>query len=152
MSIDASSIIDALASHAMSLGIFERVNQHEPKNSPGNGISAAVWLDAIGPVPRGSGLSATTARLAFNVRIYQNMLSEPQDAIDPAVIKAVDSLFTAYSADFELGGDVAYLDLLGQAGVALQAQAGYINIDGKHMRVLTIVVPVVLNDAWPQVA
>lgn len=151
MSIDATAIIDRFVSHAMALGVFERVNAHEPKNSPGNGISCAVWVNNIGPVPRASGLAKTTARLEFNIRIYQSMLMEPQDAIDPAVIGAVDQLFTAYSGDFELSGDVAYIDLLGQAGPALQAQAGYINVDGKSMRVMTITAPVVLNDAWSQV-
>ena len=151
MSIDAEAIINGFVSHAMSLGVFERVNQHEPKNSPDNGLTAAIWLDAISPARR-SGLASTTARLEFNIRLYQNMMREPQDSIDPLLIAAVDKLFTAYSGDFELGGTVAYIDLLGITGTPLQGRAGYINVDGKLMRVFTISAPVVVNDAWPQVA
>jgi hypothetical protein len=33
----------------------------------------------------------------------------------------------------------------------LSAQAGYINQDGKLMRVMTIMLPLVVNDAWVQV-
>lgn len=150
MSIDAVGIMDAIASHAASLGRFERVNLHEPKNSPGSGITCAIWADFIGPVPSSSGLAATSALLIFNVRIYSNMLAEPQDYIDPEVIKAVDLLMEAYSADFELGGDVAWIDLLGQSGRQMQAQAGYISQDGKNFRVMTISLPVVLNDTWEQ--
>ncbi len=150
MSIDAVSIMDKLQSHAMTLGVFERVNLHEPKNAPGSGLSCAIWTDFIGPVPASSGLAATSGLLIFNVRIYSNMLAEPQDYIDPEVIKAVDLLMTAYSADFELGGSVAWVDLLGQSGRSMQAQAGYINQDGQMMRVMTITLPVVLNDSWVQ--
>ena len=150
MSVDAVSIMDDLQSHAMTLGIFERVNLHEPKNSPGSGLSCAIWADFIGPVPSSSGLAATSALLVFNIRIYSNMLAEPQDFIDPEVIKAVDLLMEAYSGDFELGGDVAWIDLLGQSGRVMQAQAGYITQDSKAFRVMTITLPVVLNDSWVQ--
>lgn len=150
MSIDAVGIMDKLQSHAATLGVFERVNLHEPKNAPGNGLSCAVWADFIGPVPTNSGLAATSALLVFNIRIYSNMLKEPQDYIDPEVIKAVDLLMTAYSGDFELGGDVAWIDLLGQSGRVMQSQAGYINQDNKMFRVMTITLPVVLNDSWEQ--
>lgn len=151
MSIDAVSIMDALQSHAMSLGVFERVNLHEPKNAPGSGLSCAIWSDYIGPAPLGSGLAATSALLVFNIRIYSNMLAEPQDYIDPQVIQAVDLLMIAYSGDFELGGDVAWIDLLGQSGRAMEAQAGYINQDSQMMRVMTLTLPVVLNDSWVQI-
>ena len=151
MSIDAVSIMDDLQSHAMTLGIFERVNLHEPKNAPGSGLTCAIWADHIGPVPANSGLSRTSALITFNIRIYSSMLAEPQDYIDPEVIKAVDLLMEAYSADFELGGDVAWIDLLGQTGNPMQAQAGYITQDSKPMRVMTITLPVVLNDTWEQV-
>lgn len=151
MSIDAVSIMDKLQSHAMTLGVFERVNLHEPKNAPGSGLTCAIWADFIGPVPSSSGLAATNALLVFNIRVYSNMLAEPQDYIDPEVINTVSLLMTAYSGDFELGGSVAWIDLLGQSGRVMQAQAGYINQDGKMFRVMTITLPVVMNDSWEQV-
>jgi hypothetical protein len=36
-------------------------------------------------------------------------------------------------------------------GHTLDAQSGYINIDNVVMRVMTITVPVIVNDAWAQV-
>lgn len=150
MSIDADGIMDDLQSHAMTLGIFERVNLHEPKSAPTTGLSCAIWVDYIGPVPSSSGLAATSALVIFNIRIYSSMLAEPQDYIDPQITKAVDLLMTAYSGDFELGGDVAWIDLLGQSGRQMDAQAGYINQEGKLLRIMTITLPVVLNDVWSQ--
>lgn len=152
MSIDVTGLFDKLESHALSLGYFERVNGHEPKNAPGAGVSAAVWIQDLRPAPAASGLSSTSARLVFSVRVYQNMLTEPQDSIDPAVVAAVDGLIRAYSGDFTLDGTVMVVDLLGAHGVPLSATAGYINQDGQMMRVVTVTVPCIISDAWTQTA
>jgi hypothetical protein len=152
MSLDATTVLDGIVSHAMRLGLFERVNAHEPKNSPGHGLTAAVWVQSISPVPAGSGLSSTTARLEFSVRIYTSAEQEPVDAIDPAMIAATDALLSAYSGDFELGGSVRNVDLLGQAGPPLSAQAGYLqHKGGKLLRIMTVVLPLIVSDVWEQV-
>lgn len=149
--MNIAAILDGVVSHALATGHFERVNAHEPKSAPGNGLTAAVWAQSIGPVPAGSGLQMTSGLVVFNVRLYTPMISEPQDAIDPALITALDALFVAYSGDFELGGNVRCIDLLGQAGTPMQAQAGYLEQDRKIYRVMTITLPVIVNDAWEQV-
>jgi hypothetical protein len=150
MSLDVTGILDGIVSHAMALGLFERVNTSEPKAAPGNGLTCAIWADKVEPVALASGLAVTSARVAFMVRIYTSMLQQPQDAIDPNILAAVDALITAYSGDFDLGGTVRNVDLLGQHGVPLSAQAGYINQDNKNMRVMTIVLPVIVSDIWSQ--
>lgn len=150
MSLDITTILDGIVSHAMALGLFERVNQHEPKNAPGNGLTAAVWADSIAPTPAGSGLASTSARVVFNVRIYSSANAEPADAIDPNILAATSALMGAYSGDFELGGSVRNVDLLGQGGVPLSAQAGYLQQDGRLYRVMTLVLPVLVNDVWEQ--
>lgn len=152
MTLNSQQLVEAVADPARKLGVFERVNQHEPKNAPGPGLTAAVWVQRITPVARQSGLAATSARVEMNVRIQTNMLQEPQDAIDPRVLDATDALMTAYSGDFDLGGTVANVDLLGQHGTALQGEAGYLNQDNRLYRVMTITVPLILNDVWNQVA
>jgi hypothetical protein len=149
MSLNTAATLDAIASHAMATGRFDRVNTHEPKNAPGNGLSVAIWVDSITPTQ--SGLAATTARVVYNVRVYTSMLSEPQDAIDPNLIEAADVLLEAYSGDFSLGGNVRNVDLLGASGPPLSAQAGYLSQDNKVYRVMTITLPLILNDAWTQV-
>lgn len=150
MSFAAQAILDAAVSHALASGHFERVNGHEPKNAPGRGLTAAIWAQSLGPVPAGSGLTRTTARLVLNIRIYSDMLQEPQDGIDPAVLRAVDALMSAYSGDFELGGNVRNVDLLGQAGIPLSAEAGYQNVGGTMYRIMTITLPLIVNDVWTQ--
>lgn len=151
MAIDTQGLLDELVSHAQASGHFERVNQHEVTSAPGNGLTAAVWLDRAEPVPAASGLVSTSARLAFFLRIFQSTLSDPQDAIDPTVMAAVDDLMISYSGDFTLAGQVRDIDLLGEHGIPLSMQAGYVPMDdGKLYRVATITIPLILNDTWVQ--
>lgn len=149
--MNVSDMQSALASHAKTLGVFDRVNKHEPKNAPGNGLSCSIWFDSIGPAQGRSGLNATTGRVVWNVRVYSNAFSEPLDEIDPGVVHAVDLLMAAYSGDFELGGVVCNIDLLGAYGVPLGARAGYVTIDKTVFRAVTLVVPLIANDIWAQV-
>lgn len=151
MALDTLAIVNAVTSHALASGRFEHVNGHEPKSAPGHGIHAAVWVDRIEPVAQHSGLAATSARLILNVRVYTNMLADPPDAIDPNLAVAVDALMNAYSGDFTLGGLVKNVDLLGQGAQGLSAQAGYLEQDHKLYRVMTINLPVIVNDVWEQV-
>lgn len=150
MSLNTTAALDSIASHALALGIFEQVNLHEPKNSPGSGLTAAVWVQDIGPVPASSGLGSTSARVEYTVRLYTNMLAEPQDMIDPQMTGAVDTLFAAYTGDLDLGASVRCVDLLGQAGIPLSARAGYLNVEGKMFRIMDITLPLIINDAWSQ--
>lgn len=150
--MDIAGIVDSVASHAMKLGLFETVNQHEPVNAPGNGLTCAVWADYIGPVPRASGLAITTAYVVMNIRIYTSATQQPYDGIDPMMMSAVDSLITAYSGDFDLGGKVRNVDLLGMYGRELSSQAGYIKQDSNTYRVMTITLPMIVNDTWDQQA
>lgn len=148
MEVDA--ILDAVVSHAAASGHFERVNSHEPKNAPGNGLTCAVWVQSVVPIPQASGLNSVTGRVLFNIRIYSNMLQEPEDGIDPEVIKALDTLFAAYCNDFALDGLVRNIDIMGAHGIQLTAQAGYETIGQTTYRIMTIQLPLVVNDLWSE--
>lgn len=147
--LNIDTIVDLLASHAMSLGYFDRVNTHQTRISPGNQVTAAVWFQTLAPV-RTSGLASTSVRLEFTLRQYQSSNSEPQDAIDPTMLKAADALFTAYSGDFELGGESRSIDLLGAEGTALSMDAGYIEVSGMTVRVIDHLIPIIINDVYDQ--
>lgn len=153
--MDTQAIINALVSHAASMGYFESVNTHEIKSAPGNGLTCSVWVQDLGPSPGHSSLIATTALLVFSVRIYTPMLAgsaEQADMIDPALIQAVDGLMTAYSTHFTLGGLVRNVVLLpGDGnGQSLSARAGYVQIGQGMQRIMDINVPMIVNDTWSQ--
>lgn len=150
MTLGAAGIMAAVVSHAKATGKFERVIGHEPKSAPGNGLTCAVWAQPITPVPAASGLASTTVRLELAVRTYLNMLSEPQDDIDIRSLDAADALLAAYHGDFELGGQVRNIDLLGAHGDPLRVTPGYIELDSKLFRAFDITLPLIINDLWSQ--
>lgn len=149
MAVNVEGVLDAVVSHAGATGWFDSVNQHEPKDKPGHGLTAAVWVNSIRPVIS-SGLDSASALLVFNVRLYTSMLQEPQDAIDISMVKAIDDLFAAYTGDFTLGGLVRQVDVFGAEGRPLDGEAGYLKQDETMYRVFTIALPVVINDAWAE--
>lgn len=151
MTLDLPSLLDELQSLPATLGVFETLTYHEPKSSPGHGVTFAMWVDAIDPV-QSSGLASTSVRIAFTVRLYSNMVQEDEDSIDPVMLQAVSDLMNAYSGGFTLGGEAREIDLLGQFGAALSAKAGYLNQNNNLYRVMTLVVPVIVNDAFDQEA
>ena len=152
----ARDLFDAVQSHALATGEFDTVNTHEPKSAPGNTITAAIWLQSIGPATEGSGLASTTARIEFQVRLYTGFIAEPADMIDPNLLDASLVLMNSYSGDFALSivtvADVRTIDLLGIYGNPLEATAGYLNQDGSIFRVMDITLPLIVNDLWTQTA
>lgn len=148
MALDINGLLNTVVSHAMASGHFERVNQHEPENAPGHGLTCAVWANRITAL-RTSGLNTVTTLVVFNVRVM-SLMFDPPDAIDPTMIAAVDALCGAYTADFTLDGLVRQVDLFGAHGQPLDVRAGYLQQDGTKYRVMDISLPVVVNDLWTE--
>jgi hypothetical protein len=146
------TILDAIVSDVQLTGVCDQINTHEPKRKPGYGVTAAIWCDGIEPIGAASGLANSTALVTFVCRLMTNMLSEPQDMIDPHMMRAVSTLIRSWHDDFDFDLDpmVRNIDLLGQYSNGLRAQAGYIEMDNTMFRVFDINVPVIVNDVWPQ--
>lgn len=145
-------VLGRIESFAMASGRFDSVNGHEPKSAPGNGVAFAVWVQNIKPAA--SGQAATSGTLLLNGRVYIRFNQFPYDLIDPQVLSATLEIMAALSGDFKLGGadNVRAIDLLGMEGMPLSAQAGYVDIDKTMYRVMTINIPLIINDMFTQVA
>lgn len=149
MAINIQGILDVIVSHALSIGYFESVNQHEPRQSPGNGITASVWIERVTPV-KTSGLANTSARIELTVRMYSSTYSDPYDDTDASLMTALDALMSAYCGDFEVGGQARHVDIFGAYGTPLETRSGWINQDGKEFRVFSIRLPLIVDDLWSQ--
>ena len=152
MTLNAQDLVDNVVSVAQASGLFDRVNAYEPKQAPGNGLTAAVWVQSITPTPPVSGLAVTSVRVEFTMRLFTNMLLDPQESIDPNLMNACSQMMNLFTGDFSLGNSVFAVDLLGMAGQPLGARAGYENVDGKLFRIMDITVPLIVADVWTQVA
>jgi hypothetical protein len=145
------SILDAVASDAKACGWFEGVTVHEPVSAPVQGLCCAIWVQA-GPEPVGhiSGLDKASGLLTLFVRVYTPLTSQPRDEIDPAVAKSVSALMRRWhdNYDFELDPLVRNVDLYGITGTKLGSRAGYVEQSGQWCRVMTITLPIIVNDIW----
>lgn len=155
MSLDATlvnGLFSAIVSHAQATGVFDRAEAHEP-GVMGSGLTFAVWCDSITPATGESGLASTTAVVTFMCRIYTPTVQEPQDAIDPTVVVAASLVIGRIIGNFTLGGLVPYgVDIRGRSGQQIRAQAGYIKpANETQYRVMTIIIPVLVADAWDEV-
>ncbi len=146
--IEATGI--ALADFLKRTGLAQRVAEnHEPTSPPGKRLTFAFWPQSIRPIAEQSGLAATSVRLEYRIRLYLPLTTQPYDGIDPELLGAVDILMAAFSGDFDLGGVVESVDLLGRHGVGLMAEAGYLDQGGLY-RVYDITLPLILNDVYEQ--
>jgi hypothetical protein len=150
-------ILNSLVSFTLRLGIFQRVQQHEPKSAPRNNLTAALWLQTMVPAIGESSLDATSLRVVWYLRIYQNFLSMPEDMIDPSVMRAMAAVMEALSADFDLDlPAVRAIDLLGMTGPPMGAEAGYVPMGPpnaqKIYRCMTLTIPIIVDDAFVQAA
>lgn len=147
--IDIDGITNALHSHVAASGYFDSVNGHEPKSAPGEGLSAAIWFNLFRPA-QSSGLSSSSVVVTMNIRCMSSMLAQPMDAIDPNLVKAADYLCNELASDFSLGSVVRSVDVRGMDSEGITAESGYISISEKMFRIIDIVVPVIVNDAWTE--
>ena len=145
-----NALVGELKSIAMVTNVFRTVNFHEPKSAPGTGLRLAIWVQFIEPIALASGLASTSGYVTCYARVYGNMLTKPEDDLDPALMTAMSTLMGAYSADFTLNGTVRNIDLLGAYGQKLTAAAGYVTIDNHMYRQVTLTIPCVINDLWTQ--
>lgn len=146
--LDAAAIWSGLLSHLKALGVFADVLGHEPVDPP-VGLVAALTGDTINPVTS-SGLGATSTRLNLVLRIYLSADTEPRDDIDPTMVTAFAKVGASLSGDFDLGGLLREVDLLGIEGEPLSGRFGYVRIVGPLYRLLTVQLPLVCNDVWTQ--
>jgi hypothetical protein len=147
------SVFDKIVSYALQSGRFDHVNQHEPKNGPGVGLICSVWVQSMRPT-RSSGLAITSGVLQMSMRLYMNFRSEPYDMIDFNILTGALWLMAAYTGDFDFGNvaNVRNVDVLGSEGTPLSSNAGYVEIDKTVYRVMTITLPIIINDMFIQVA
>ena len=150
-------VLGAVESYLRQMGRFDSVNLHEPTNAPAQSLTAAVWCDSIVPITR-SGLNSASGSLNLRIRIYIPFRQQPLDAIDAEVMTAVSELMGAFIGGFtfstvtQVQDSIRGVDVLGGegSGERLDARAGYLEMDRKIYRVMTIRLPIIVNDMWTE--
>lgn len=147
----ANALFAELVSLGKQLGPFRQTITHEPKSAPTSFPAQAIWLKRITPMGAASGLGAVSGVILFTWRVYQaEMKQEPQDGIDPGLLKNTALVMGVLADNFTLAGSARNVDLLGGLGQKLEAVTGFISHDGRLLRVADIAVPCVVNDLWQE--
>jgi len=149
--LDVNALTDAVVSYCLRLGVFESVNKHEAIGNIGT-YTASVMLQNLGPARGASGLAATSVRVELLLRIYVSTVSQPQDDVDPNIASATAAVIAAFSGGFSFSDTVREIDLLGEFGTPLSAQAGYIRVGETLYRIMDVAIPIIVDDVFAQVA
>lgn len=152
MTLNSEALIEAVASHAMTTGRFEQVNQYEAKNKVTSGLFCDVTVVSGVAIPLASGLDVTAALVVMSVVAYANGATEPMDGTEVALLNTVDDLLTLYNGDFTLDGLIRNVDIMGAYGPPLGWTMGHMDRSGGPIRAAEITLPLVINDAWDQEA
>lgn len=140
----------------MALGIFKTVAFYEPKAAP-PADHCALWGDRLRAIPRRSGLATAAFLMMINCRIYNSygsadFVDQTAAAVEPKVFRAAAAVMGEFIGNFTLETLDGNIDVLGDNGFALDAVPGYINHDGIIFRVITVQIPVIINDLFAEVA
>lgn len=151
MTLSLKPIQQQVMSHAMGTGLFQNFAGHEPKNAPGvAGVYGMTSLAGITPVQGASGLNSVSIKVTLTVRIFISGFYEPADDMEPLLCDVVDKLCELFAGDFQLGGLIRNVDLLGEFGEPMSVTTGWLTQDSKVFRIADILLPLIINDVWTE--
>lgn len=140
-----TDVLQKLRSTMARSGIFVAVAGAEPTNTPGAGLTAAVFFTSHHPAELV--LDAISTLYVYTMRIYTDQLASPAEDIEDRVVTATDQVFDLLAGDPDIGGMVREIDFMGQFGVPVSAVSGYIEIDkNPNSRIVDVIIPLVVND------
>lgn len=144
MPFDIRTSLRAIESHLLRNGYFgSGVQIGEPKAPPSAPLSAVVFMAEVAVVQLT--LVSTIERHSVVVRIYKNMLAEPQENIELEMALVVSKVMSDLAGEYDLGATVRNVDIGGQHGAALSARWGYASVSGVMYRVVDIFVGLIVD-------
>ena len=143
----AVALFDSVQSAAQGLALFQGVDKHEPENAPGTRLYCSIMLGPMVPKPAASGLNSVSGQITLLVRVWSWAMQRPLDDVDPEVVAAVAALMNELAGEFTLGGTVRNIDLF-----SMSAEPAWTEFEGKQFRVMTLTVPIIINDMFAEEA
>jgi hypothetical protein len=150
--LQVDAIMAKVVSVVESLAVVETVNGGDNIHVVGAGLRASVSPERIASPPGSSGLDSASVVLTVRVRLFDRVFPTPVDEFSTDLLKAIGKVCGAYLGGFTLGGLVRDIDLHGRHGQAMTVQAGYMDVPDGTCRVMTLLLPLVIDNAWEEVA
>lgn len=137
----------AIESHLLAGGYLTAgVQIGEPKAPPTAPLVAAIIMGDVAVVAVTAG-GGTIERHTILVRIYENMLAEPEEAIELDMANVVSRVMASLIGEYDLGATIRNIDVGGQHGDALRATWGYLDVGGRMFRIADIHVGLIVDDS-----
>ena len=118
----------------------------EPKAPPGSLPAAAIYMDSV-RIYRTTVDGGTGEVHTVNVRIYADMLLEPQEWNEYGLAEVAENLVNALLIDADLSSKIMQIDAAGMAGQGVAMNWGYLDVGGKMHRIVDISLPLLVNDS-----
>ena len=143
MAFDITATLRVVQSALLKGGYFKGgVQIGEPKAPPGTRFTAAVSMVSVS-IP-GTVLNALEEVHVVNLRIYDNMMREPQEDVELEMAIVLSDVMNDLAGDFDLGATVRAIDFAGMYGTSMGARLGYLDVGGTMYRVVDLTVPLIL--------
>ena len=150
MAFDITSTLRTVESYLSASGYVPSVQIGEPKSPPKSELSAAIFMTSVGIAQLT--LNTTIEKHVVTIRLYRNMLSEPQENIELELAKVVQDIASDLLGDFDLGATIRNVDAGGEHGTSLSTTWGYLDVGGTMYRVADINLPLTVDDSATLVA
>lgn len=144
--IDLTTSLRAIESYALACGYFTGVQIGEPRAVPQGGLTAAIIMQAqrVDHLVLDAPVEVHTVLL----RVYRNMLAEPEEDGEILVSRAVSKFLTdLYNGSISLGGAIRHVDVAGAYGTPVGTRWGYLDVSGVMHRIADVTIPLVVDAA-----
>jgi len=142
MAFDITSTINVVVSFLQKRGEYSLVQIGEPKSPPRGDLAAAVFVSDASVV--GVTLQTTIEIHELTIRLYRNMMEEPEEDNELRISQAVTGIVSDLLGDYDLGASVRNI-AVGEYGRTVSATYGYLDVGGTMYRMVDISVPLVVD-------
>jgi len=147
LAFEITATLRAVESYLLASGYFGSQAQiGEPKSPPGEGLTATVFMDRAGVAELTLG-GKTIEQHVVTLRIYLNMLAEPQEDVELTLAKVVQEVISDLLGDYDLGATIRNVDAAGQYGTSVGTAWGYVDVGGVMFRIADVTLPLVVDDS-----
>ena len=146
MAFAIKTTLESLQGYLAASGYFHDVQIGEPKQPPAGRLAAAIYMSAVNVVLVFAN-GGTRENHQVMVRIYLNMLSQPEADIETQIAEVVSKVTSDLIGDADQRGTVMSIDVAGMHGPALNIRWGHVDVGGTMYRVADMMVPFIVDDS-----
>ena len=138
--------LKVIESKIAASGQVRQTQVGEPKSPPSTLPAAAIFMDSV-RIYKMTVDGGTGEVHAVNIRIYADMLAEPQEWNEYGLAEVAENLINKLLTDADLNSKIMTIDAAGMAGQGLEMRWGYLDVSGKMHRIVDIGLPLLVNDS-----